>query len=777
MNNVHIAILVAVSAATSFPLPAQAQDTEEAAVNFVRERAQFLTAETYAAADSSIEDDATGRSDNPTAIAYLDFKALVEKAVEEGRGGIINFEEPFYQGILREPDRTWITPRWFDIVETDEYINTEDKDNYRWRTFAELVQQVDETAVIAVENRLDVTTDVRDGSERPIRDDVRFNELEVIYGTDFEKSLIIEKGRTATGAFATDGAGDEFDTGPIDLFRSYMTNFDFHFTVGTGDVEVIPTSGSRYLSGTTQHDLQFSYADRITAASVAFLSKGYFQFYQGEGGKAAPTNPDNAIAEASFWDGSSIVAATFAQPGVTIDANIVFDQVIEVAGPVLTADWAAPGERVNIEDYGTYRVTARDATAGTLTVQLEPTPHLWPTLPVEEGSRIYRLERVRSTTDQVIGTNDMFFGFVAPEGFHIMSLFSRVVGQNARAILHLDDVAFIAEDVPPSMTSETLAQGGEGRPFYYRLTFNRQPMPIGADPAVSLEGLPAGLTLNEDLMLVEGTPSVSGTFDVDVTARNDFDEQTSQLTIEIVPIDAVPDGELGEQLYPIISPAEGSLVLKRTLVPIAIPLAANRGSADEPDPAAGENVSQVQKIDYFGWAYRLDLNGNRIERREIRDLQIQIDLPVQQIEGEDGEIFRWNVPTITGSPQREELVGSYELDIYAVNPFGGSQTTVRFDVFPPVVAPNFDGDLATDLMVRSADGTTVLSYASSLFLDGDGRVQVDQATLAPILTGISPGAELHIGDFNGDALTDILEYIPSPEDPAAFAQMILHLNT
>ena len=80
---------------------------------------------------------------------------------------------------------------------------------------------------------------------------------------------------------------------------------------------------------------------------------------------------------------------------------------------------------------------------------------------------------------------------------------------------------------PPVITSPLTASGNQGTPFTYTITATNSPTSYNAT------GLPAGLTIDTATGIISGTPSVSGTFNIAITATNGIgsDNETLELTL------------------------------------------------------------------------------------------------------------------------------------------------------------------------------------------------------------------------------------------------------
>ncbi|MEY2481524.1 MAG: hypothetical protein QOK24_52 [Verrucomicrobiota bacterium] len=82
---------------------------------------------------------------------------------------------------------------------------------------------------------------------------------------------------------------------------------------------------------------------------------------------------------------------------------------------------------------------------------------------------------------------------------------------------------------PPVITSPTSASGQQNVFFSYQITATNNPTSYGAS------GLPQGLSVNTSSGLISGTPTVSGTFNVTISATNDGGTGTAILTITLAP--------------------------------------------------------------------------------------------------------------------------------------------------------------------------------------------------------------------------------------------------
>jgi hypothetical protein len=82
---------------------------------------------------------------------------------------------------------------------------------------------------------------------------------------------------------------------------------------------------------------------------------------------------------------------------------------------------------------------------------------------------------------------------------------------------------------PPSVTSVLNVTGTNGTPLSYQITGSNNPIGYGAN------GLPPGLTMNASTGLISGTPTVTGTFNMTITASNAGGTGSATLTMTLLP--------------------------------------------------------------------------------------------------------------------------------------------------------------------------------------------------------------------------------------------------
>jgi len=112
-------------------------------------------------------------------------------------------------------------------------------------------------------------------------------------------------------------------------------------------------------------------------------------------------------------------------------------------------------------------------------------------------------------------------------GTFLVSLSATNAGGTGSATLTLD-VSPAGTPGAPVITSGMSAITLEGQPFFYQITATNAPTSYDAT------GLPAGLTVDTGTGLISGTPFVSGTFAINLSATNTAGTGTALLTLVVV---------------------------------------------------------------------------------------------------------------------------------------------------------------------------------------------------------------------------------------------------
>lgn len=595
--------------------------------NFIRESARFIATNSFGS-DGSIDVFATDDGESPVGMPFEEFAERLEAAFNEGRGGIIDFDNPIYGPAFTDYDRTGVrifieealeeaiaAGTNFDL-QSDLQAFYEEK-----RREAEASGVVDFSEERPVPNRPD--SGLQDPSLRPISEGISFDHIIGLFGNQKERQLVIERGPQ----YYTEGALATFED-PASEDLGAMVN-DSHFM----DVQR-PTYGSpppqplslpfALTSGMT--DLVFDVRDNITAVGFTMLSAGNFQYWQGLSGD--PDRPDNLRVVVEFADGTE--------------------------------------------------------------------------------------EELLATTRQSGGGWDIFFGIEAPEGTSITRIWVRAVGRNWRTFTFMDDFAFITEPAPPFVASALSVSGSAGAPLNYRLTTGQTP------DSVSVEGLPPGLEFDPGTGLISGTPSETGTQTATVNMSNAVGTTEESITFEI-------SAEAGPETIPSILNTDSlstSVTLGRELTPIVV-----ETNLDE--------TVQPGDLEYFTLVHRLNKDGSRT----------LVPLASTGLGMADGRF--------TGTPMQPGQVGTYEVEIFVSNEVGGDSATFELSIFPVVPVPNFDGDVATDIVWLDPETGTVKilesgsSYANPLIDIGFPLTAVARDT------GKSPET-LFFGDLDTNNQADLL---------------------
>ncbi len=142
----------------------------------------------------------------------------------------------------------------------------------------------------------------------------------------------------------------------------------------------------------------------------------------------------------------------------------------------------------------------------------------------------------QQTAEQYLGAGSLAvplntdLGGLAPDTVYHF----RIVASSAHGTTIGDDHTFRTAQVnplvdPPAITSPLSAAGRSGTVFSYQITATNSPTSYGAT------GLPGGLSVNTATGLIGGTPAVSGTFTVTITAGNSGGSGGATVTLAILP--------------------------------------------------------------------------------------------------------------------------------------------------------------------------------------------------------------------------------------------------
>jgi hypothetical protein len=192
---------------------------------------------------------------------------------------------------------------------------------------------------------------------------------------------------------------------------------------------------------------------------------------------------------------------------------------------------------------GTYSVTISNSlgTATSANVQLPPAWH-WPVILVQPQGATVNCGDTVSFQTLATGTVPLNYqwqleGTNLPNATNLVLALASVIGDNAGAytVVAANPVGSATSQVavltvvgqPPLITSPLTAAGKQGVPFTYTITAQHNPVLFMAD------GLPDGLNVNSTNGLIQGTPLVSGTFNVALTTGNLCAKAATNLVLTI----------------------------------------------------------------------------------------------------------------------------------------------------------------------------------------------------------------------------------------------------
>lgn len=317
-------------------------------------------------------------------------------------------------------------------------------------------------------------------------------------------------------------------------------------------------------------------------------------------------------------------------------------------------------------------------------------------------------EELAETSRQSSGNWDVFFGVEAPEGESITGLWCRVIGNNFRTIVSIDDLSFITEPDVPYIVGQTTFRGAEGAEFYASLDIGQKL------EAITFNGLPEGIGYNAETGLLEGRFEDAGNFVTEVILENEVGTNTVELNFEVEePLEA------GEELD-ILPVDPANVVLRRDLVPVEVST-----TADE-QALAGD-------IEFFTRTFRLLEDGSR----RLTSLD---QLGLQQVDN-----------VIMGNPSAAQQVGEFEVEMYARYDLSSAKEVIRLNILAPTVSPNFDANGTTDLAVRRGNEIYTVSAPET----GEG---FGVGPLSRKLGSLSAGSDVYAVDVNGDIGVDFVEW-------------------
>ncbi|MCC5807556.1 MAG: VCBS repeat-containing protein [Opitutales bacterium] len=305
--NPALTSLFAAGVILASPLTGQNADEE---LNFIRESARFLVVEAFGT-DNQINNFPTDGDDFASGVPFADFQEMLSTAYREGRGGIINFDNPIYSGAHVDYDRTAV--RRFIGEEEDRLIDEGvvfDTPLERQEFINDARQRAYDAGLVDFSRRTEVVNRRDPGPEDPDflpqNETTNFNQMIALFGPNRERELILRRGAQN---YVEGELADLESPGSEDL--GSMVNDNYYWWVGR----------SGYAGGTMRAmsmpftfnpgmlDIDIDPRDNVTALGFILLSVSNFQYWQGLGG--TPDNPDNIRVLVEFSDGGSELLTSF----------------------------------------------------------------------------------------------------------------------------------------------------------------------------------------------------------------------------------------------------------------------------------------------------------------------------------------------------------------------------------------------------------------------------------------------------------------------------------
>jgi uncharacterized repeat protein (TIGR02543 family) len=225
--------------------------------------------------------------------------------------------------------------------------------------------------------------------------------------------------------------------------------------------------------------------------------------------------------------GATAAAALDGNTGANRSANISVTITVNIApGDEIMLRWEDLNDSGNDHYVAVDDVTVNASLAGSYTVTYNGNGNTGGSVPVDaispysSGASV----TVLGNTGSLVNTGYTFNGWnTASNGTGTAYVAGNTFNINSNTTLYAQWLA----SSPPVITSSLAASGTQGTAFTYNIVATNSPTSYGAT------GLPTGLSINTATGAITGTPTVSGTFNVSISATNAIGTDTQNLVLTL----------------------------------------------------------------------------------------------------------------------------------------------------------------------------------------------------------------------------------------------------
>jgi hypothetical protein len=328
---------------------------------------------------------------------------------------------------------------------------------------------------------------------------------------------------------------------------------------------------------------------------------------------------------------------------------------------------------------------------------------------------------------------------------------------------------------PPLITSGVTANGVQGDLFSYQIVAANSPTSYNAT------GLPDGVTVNTDNGLISGTPTVTGTFNITLSATNSGGTGTKALTLTIGttgPVaslvwSAIPTAQ--QVGLPFAATLTAKDAQSRTVTSFSGSATITATAQTESVPVTPTTAAFANGVWSGNFTISAEASGVRVTANDgaghvaqsnafdaIRPAAPVITSPASAVAVIGGafsfQIVTMNVPTsYTASGLPENLTLNTATGLI----FGSSAAAGTFEITLSATNAGGTGSGSLTIVVESDD-------------DQDGMGDAWEAA-----HGLDPGANDGGGDLDGDGLNNFLEWLAgtAPDDPASRLRITAEQST